>query len=330
MSLPSYLEGRLSLPLIGAPLFIVSNPDLVIEQCKAGVMGAFPALNARPPEMLDQWIGRITAELTAWKKAHPRAPVAPFAVNQIVHRSNERLEHDVDICVKHKVPIIITSLQAPTVLEKPIHGYGGRIFHDVTNIRHAKKALDEGADGLILVCAGAGGHAGTLSPFALVAEVRQFFDGPVILSGAMATGSQILAAQAMGADLAYFGTRFIASKEANAPDRYKQMVVESRASDIVYTSLFSGVKGNYLSASIAEAGLDPANLPEADKSKMDFRSGGSVDRRTWRDIWSAGQSSGVIRDVPSTAEIVDRLRTEYEAAKNVLRTQSKPFLASAA
>ena len=260
----------------------------------------------------------------------PEPIVAPFAVNQIVHRSNERLEHDVDVCVKHEVPFIISSLQAPTAIERQIHSYGGRIYHDITTIRHAKKALDEGADGLILVCAGAGGHAGTMSPFALVAEVRQFFDGPIILSGAMATGGQILAAQAMGADLAYFGTRFIASKEANASDRYKQMVVESQAADIVYTSLFSGVKGNYLAHSIAEAGLDPANLPEADKSKMDFRSRGSVERRTWRDIWSAGQSSGMITDVPSTTEIVERLRREYESAKQGLWAQSEPFLASAA
>ena len=330
MPLPSYLEGRLSLPLIGAPLFIVSNPDLVIEQCKAGVMGAFPALNARPPEMLDKWIERITIELDAWAKAHPHAPVAPFAVNQIVHRSNERLEHDVDICVKHKVPIIITSLQAPTAIEKPIHGYGGRIFHDVTNIRHAKKALGEGADGLILVCAGAGGHAGTLSPFALVAEVRAFFDGPVILSGAMATGSHILAAQAMGADLAYFGTRFIASKEANAKEQYKQMLVDSTAGDIVYTNLFSGVKGNYLSGSIAGAGLDPTNLPEADKSKMDFRSRGSAEQRVWRDIWSAGQSTGMVHDVPSAAEIIRRLRLEYESARAGLTIQSEPSQPSAA
>ncbi len=320
MGIPPYLEGRLSLPLIGAPLFIVSNPDLVIAQCKAGIVGSFPALNARPPEMLDKWIGRITSELDAWAKAHPDQPVAPFAVNQIVHRTNERLEHDVDICVKHKVPIIITSLQAPTALEKPIHGYGGRIFHDITTIRHAKKALDEGADGLILVCAGAGGHAGSLSPFALVAEVRQFFDGPIILSGAMATGGQILAAQAMGADLAYFGTRFIASTEANAPERYKQMVVESAASDIVYTNLFSGVNGNYLAKSIEAAGLDPNDLPESDKSKMNFQSRGN---RPWRDIWSAGQSSGLIGDVMPTAEIVQRLQREYEAARSSLFQQSQ-------
>ncbi len=330
MPLPAYLEGRLSLPLIGAPLFIVSNPDLVIEQCKAGVMGVFPALNARPPEVLDQWIQRIKNELENHAAAHPETPVAPFAVNQIVHHSNERLEHDVDICVKHEVPFIITSLQAPTAIERKIHSYGGRIFHDVTNIRHARKALDEGADGLILVCAGAGGHAGTLSPFALVAEVRQFFDGPVILSGAMATGRQILAAQAMGADLAYFGTRFIATREANAPSQYKQMVVDSRAADIVYTNLFTGVKGNYLSGSIVNAGLNPDDLPESDKSAMNFRSRGSSKRRAWRDVWSAGQSSGMIEDVPTAAEVIRRLRTEYAAAKQDLRMYAEPFRAAAA
>ncbi len=330
MPLPAYLEGRLSLPLIGAPLFIVSNPDLVVEQCKAGVMGAFPALNARPPEMLDQWIRRIKTELDRHAETHPDAPVAPFAVNQIVHRSNERLEHDVETCVKHQVPFIITSLQAPTAIERQVHSYGGRIFHDVTNIRHARKALDEGADGLILVCAGAGGHAGTLSPFALVAEVRRFFDGPVILSGAMATGGQILAAQAMGADLAYFGTRFIAAKEANASEHYKQMVVDSHAADIVYTNLFTGVQGNYLSGSIVKAGLDPDALPESDKSAMNFRSRGSNERRTWRDIWSAGQSSGMIEDVPATAEIVRRLRNEYEEAKRGLWEQAERFRAAAA
>ncbi len=325
MAIPSYLKGRLLLPLIGAPLFIVSNPDLVIEQCKAGIIGCFPALNARTPELLDTWVERITTELAAWQTQHLDAVIAPFAVNQIMHQSNERLERDVDVCVKHKVPIIITSLQTPTAIEKEIHGYGGHIFHDVTNIRHAKKALGEGADGLILVCAGAGGHAGTLSPFALVAEVREFFDGPVILSGAMATGAQILAAQAMGADLAYFGTRFLASQEANASNDYKQMVVESAAADITYTNLFSGVKGNYLSGSVLSAGFDPDNLPSSDKSKMDFRERDKAERQTWRDIWSAGQSSGMIHDVPSTKEIVARLQREYGAARAAIADQSAPF-----
>ena len=329
MSLPASLEGRLSLPLIGAPLFIVSNPDLVIEQCKAGIIGAFPALNARPKEMLDQWLTRISTELDAYAKANPGKPVAPFAVNQIVHKSNDRLEHDLELCVKHKVPVVITSLQAPTMVAGPVHSYGGLVFHDVTNIYHAKKALAEGADGLILVCAGAGGHAGTLSPFALVAEVREFYDGPIILSGSMATGEQILAAQAMGADLAYFGTRFIATTEANAMDRHKQMVVDSTSEDIVYTNLFSGVRGNYLSKSVEELGMDPKNLPEGDKSKMNFGStglGGDGDvKKVWKDIWSAGQSAGMVKDITPAADVVAKLRTEYDAAKSRLAGQSAPY-----
>ena len=325
MAIPESLKGRLSLPLIGAPLFIVSNPDLVIEQCKAGIIGAFPALNARPKEVLDEWLDRITTELGEYAARYPDRPVAPFAVNQIVHKSNDRLEHDVELCVKYKAPIMITSLQAPTHVAPAAHSYGGLVFHDVTNIRHAKKALAEGADGLILVCAGAGGHAGALSPFALVAEVREFFDGPVILSGSMATGDQILAAQAMGADLAYLGTRFIATTEANALDRQKEMIVDSAAEDIVYTNLFSGVKGNYLAKSVAAAGLDPANLPEADKSKMDFGSGGSASRKVWRDIWSAGQSAGMVKDIRSTVEVVAQLQREYAAAKARLAAWSAPY-----
>ncbi|MEQ8700186.1 MAG: nitronate monooxygenase family protein [Bauldia litoralis] len=327
MSLPAALQGRLSLPLIGAPMFIVSGPDLVIEQCKAGIVGSFPALNARPPDLLDDWLTRITAELEDHRAAHPGVPVAPFAVNQIVHPSNDRLEHDVSLCVKHKVPIVITSLQAPTKVAGPIHAYGGLIFHDVTNIRHAKKALAEGADGLILVCAGAGGHAGALSPFALVYEVRQFFDGPIILSGAIASGAAILAAQAIGADLAYAGTRFIATVEANADPAYKAMVVESAADDIVYTSLFTGVKGNYLAKSVAAAGLDPADLPEADKSKMNFGGSGAAlkEKKTWRDIWGAGQSAGQVHDAPATAEVVARLRAEYDAARRRLMADSAAY-----
>jgi len=325
MAIPDSIKGRLSLPLIGAPLFIVSNPDLVIEQCKAGIIGSFPALNARPKEVLDEWLDRITTELGEYAAKHPDKPVAPFAVNQIVHKSNDRLEHDVEMCVKYKVPIMITSLQAPTHVAPAAHSYGGLVFHDVTNIRHAKKALAEGADGLILVCSGAGGHAGALSPFALVAEVREFFDGPVILSGSMATGDQILAAQAMGADFAYLGTRFIATEEANAPQGHKDMVVDSTAEDIVYTNLFTGVKGNYLAKSVAEAGMDPNDLPEADKSKMNFGSGGNMKQKAWRDIWSAGQSSGMVKSVAPTAEVVAQLRAEYDAAKARLAAQSSPY-----
>ncbi len=325
MAIPEALKGRLSLPLIGAPLFIVSNPDLVIEQCKAGIVGSFPALNARPKPVLDEWLDRISTELGDYAARFPERPVAPFAVNQIVHRSNDRLEHDVELCVKYRVPIVITSLQAPTQVAGPVHSYGGLVFHDVTNIRHAKKALAEGADGLILVCAGAGGHAGALSPFALVAEVRDFFDGPIILAGSMATGSQILAAQAMGADLAYLGTRFIATEEANAHERQKQMIVDSTAEEIVYTNLFTGVKGNYLARSVAAAGLDPANLPEADKAKMNFGSGGNMKQKAWRDIWSAGQSAGMVRSVRPTAEVVARLREEYADARARLAALSAPW-----
>jgi nitronate monooxygenase len=327
MPIPAALQGRLSLPLIGAPMFIVSGPELVIEQCKAGIVGAFPALNARPPELLDDWLARITAELDEYRAANPDAPVAPFAVNQIVHGSNDRLEHDVGLCVKHEVPIVITSLQAPTKVAGPVHGYGGLIFHDVTNIRHARKALAEGADGLILVCAGAGGHAGALSPFALVAEVRDFFDGPIILSGAIASGAAILGAQASGADLAYAGTRFIATREANADSAYKQMVIDSAAGDIVYTSLFTGVKGNYLARSVAAAGLDPADLPEADKSKMNFGASGAAlkEKKTWRDIWGAGQSVGQVHDAPPVADVVARLRAEYVAARARLAADSAPY-----
>ena len=314
MPLPDVLRDRLALPVIGAPMFIVSGPELVIAQCKAGIVGSFPALNARPAHVLDEWLTRIKHELTAFRAAYPDRKVAPFAVNQIVHQSNDRLLHDVDVCAKHEVPIIITSLRAPREVVARVHGWGGIVLHDVTNIRHAKKALDEGVDGLILVCAGAGGHAGTISPFALVREVREFFDGPVVLSGAISHGASVLAAQAMGADLAYIGTRFIASTEANAKPEYKQMLIEGSASDIVYTSYFSGVHGNYLKPSVRAAGLDPDNLPAGDKSIMNF--GSNRERpKAWRDIWGSGQGLGAIKDAPPAAEIVARLQREYDDAR---------------
>jgi nitronate monooxygenase len=314
MSLPPLLQ-HLRLPVIGAPLFIISNPDLVLAQCKAGIVGSFPALNARPPELLEQWLTRITAELAAYKAAHPQAWVAPFAVNQIVHSSNDRLQHDMDLCVKHRVPILITSLRAPDAVVEAAHSYGGLVFHDVTNIKHAQRALAAGVDGLILVCAGAGGHAGRLSPLALVPEVRATYDGTIILSGSIASGDAILAAQAIGADLAYIGTRFIASREASAPEAYKQMIVDSRGDDIVYSNLFTGVHGNYLRGSIVSAGLDPDALPESDKNAMNFGSGRT---KAWRDIWGAGQGVGQIHDVLPAAEIVDRLEREYLAARTRL------------
>jgi len=314
MSLPPLLQ-QLRLPVIGAPLFIISNPDLVLAQCKAGIVGSFPALNARPPELLDEWLTRITTELAAYRAANPRSAVAPFAVNQIVHSSNDRLQHDMDLCVKHRVPIIITSLRAPDAVVEAAHGYGGLVFHDVTTIKHAQRALAAGVDGLILVCAGAGGHAGRLSPFALVPEVRAFYDGTLILSGSIASGGAVLAAQAIGADLAYIGTRFIASREANAAEGYKQMIVSSRGEDIVYSNLFTGVHGNYLRGSIVNAGLDPDALPEADKSAMNFGSGRS---KAWRDIWGAGQGVGQIDDVLPAGDIVARLEREYRAARERL------------
>lgn len=314
MALPSSLRQKLALPLIGAPMFIVSQPGLVLAQCKAGVLGAFPALNARPAALLDEWLTRINTELADFKKQNPDALVAPFAVNQIVHPSNDRLEADMALCVKHQVPVIITSLSPPKQVVAAAHGYGGLVFHDVINVRHAKKALDAGVDGLILVAHGAGGHAGRLNPFALVEAVREFYDGPVILSGAISNGRQILAAQAIGADLAYMGTRFIATREAAAQQQYKQMLVEATAEDVVYTSLFSGVHGNYLKASVRAAGFDPDNLPEGDKSKMDF-AGATKDVKAWRDIWSAGQSTGGVHDIPTTADLVTRLAAEYQAAK---------------
>lgn len=315
MALPAVVKGRLSLPVIGSPMFIVSGPELVIAQCKAGIVGSFPALNARPAELLEEWLKRITTELDDYRAKHPEKPVAPFAVNQIVHHSNDRLMHDMEVCVKYKVPIVITSLRAPNEVVQAVHSYGGIVLHDVINIRHAKKALEAGVDGLILVCAGAGGHAGTLSPFALVSEIREFFDGPIALSGSITRGNQVLAAQAMGADFAYIGTRFIATQEANAVPEYKQMLVDTAANDIVYSSLFTGVHGNYLKPSIAQAGLDPDNLPEADKNTMSFGSGGSSKSKAWRDIWGAGQGVGSIHDVPTVADLVARMKREYDAAR---------------
>ena len=317
MSLPPLLRECLRLPVIGAPMFIVSGPELVLAQCAAGIVGSFPALNARPYEMLDIWLTRISKELSDMRARHPEALIAPFAVNQIVHSSNQRLQQDLDICVKHKVPIMITSLRAPDAVVEAARGYGGLVFHDVTTIAHAKRALAAGVDGLILVASGAGGHAGRLSPFAFVPEVRQFYDGCVILSGSIASGGAILAAQALGADLAYIGTRFIATEEANAPAEYKQMIVDSSASDIVYTNLFTGVHGNYLKGSIVNAGLDPESLPESDKTKMDFGTG-SAKAKAWRDIWGAGQGVGQVQAAPPAAEVIAQLEREYSAMRAAL------------
>jgi nitronate monooxygenase len=315
MSLPSLLQG-LRLPVIGAPMFIAGNPRLVVEQCRAGIVGSFPALNARPKEALDDWLSEIEAALAA----HPGA--APFAVNQIVHKSNDRLEHDLEACIRHKVPITITSLRAPNDVIPAIHAYGGIVLHDVINVRHAEKALEAGVDGLILVCAGAGGHAGTLSPFALVGEVRRFFDGPIVLSGAIASGDAILAAQAAGADLAYIGTRFLATPEASVPERYKEEILKARAADIVYTDLFSGVHGNYLKHSVIAAGFDPLNLPRSDPKKMNFGSASGAEKKVWRDIWSAGQGVGQIDRVMPVAEVVSQLAGEYLEARRRLSLSS--------
>jgi nitronate monooxygenase len=313
MPLPAILQD-LSLPVIASPMFIASGPVLVAAQCKGGIVGAFPALNARPAALLDTWLTDLQAELADYRRAHPDKRVGPIAVNQIVHQSNDRLEHDVEVCVRHQVPIIISSLRAPPrEMLDAIHAYGGIVLHDVISIRHAQKALEAGVDGLILVAAGAGGHAGALSPFALVGEVRKFYQGPVALSGAIATGDAILAAQAMGADLAYIGSRFLATREANVTDQYREAIVESAAADIVYTNLFTGVHGNYLKKSIVAAGLDPDNLPVADKSKMNF--GGGSAAKAWRDIWGAGQGVGLMDDVPGVAELVERLRQEYAEAR---------------
>ena len=318
MPLPACLASNLRIPVIGAPMFIVSCPELVIEQCKAGIVGSFPALNARPQEVLDTWLSRIREELEAYSEENPGKMVAPFAVNQIVHKSNDRLTADMEACIKHEVPIIITSLRPPAEIVQAVHGYGGVVFHDVINLRHATKAMEQGVDGIIAVCAGAGGHAGTTSPFALVKEIREIFDGTIILSGSMSMGRDVLAAQIMGADLAYIGTRFIATQEANAPAGYKEMIVNSKSADIIYTSLFTGVRGSYLKGSIQNAGMDPDNLPEADKKKMNFGSGGGAKAKTWKDIWGAGQGVGTVHDIPSVADLVDRVETEYEAVRTQL------------
>jgi nitronate monooxygenase len=314
MTLPSVLQN-LSLPVIASPMFIASGPALVAAQCKAGIVGSFPALNARPAELLDTWLTDLQKELADYQAANPGARVGPIAVNQIVHASNTRLEHDVDVCVKHQVPIIISSLRAPPKeMLDAVHSYGGIVLHDVVSIRHAQKALEAGVDGLILVAAGAGGHAGALSPFALVGEVRKFFSGPLALSGSIATGDAILAAQAMGADFAYIGSRWLATRESNVSDEYRNAIVESNAADVVYTNLFTGVHGNYLKKSIVNAGLDPDALPESDKSKMSFGDGSSK-AKAWRDIWGAGQGVGLMDDVPTVAEMVARLAREYDAAR---------------
>jgi nitronate monooxygenase len=317
--LPAIFD-RLRLPVIGSPLFIISTPDLVIAQCKAGIVGSFPALNARPQSLLDEWLHRITEELTAWDAAHPDTPSAPYAVNQIVHRSNDRLMADVATCEKWKVPITITSLGAREELNQAVHSWGGISLHDVIDDRFARKAIEKGADGLIPVAAGAGGHAGTLSPFAMMQEIRTWFDGPVALSGAIACGRSILAAQALGADFAYVGSAFIATQEANAVDGYKQGIVESKAADIVYSSLFTGVHGNYLRGSIVSAGLDPDNLPDGDVTKMNFGSGGDTKAKAWKDIWGSGQGVGAIDSVMSVAQLVDRFEGEYRAAYAELGT----------
>jgi nitronate monooxygenase len=322
MALPPILRDRLRLPVIASPLFIISNPDLVIAQCKAGIVGSFPSLNARPISQLDEWLHRITEELAAHDRAHPEAPSAPFAVNQIVHKTNNRLEEDIEMCVKHKVPVVITSLGAREDLNSAIHSYGGITLHDVINDRHAHKAIEKGADGLIPVAAGAGGHAGTLSPFALIQEIREWFDGPVALSGSIASGRSILAAQAMGADLAYIGSAFIATEEANAIDGYKQGIVEGQADGIVYSNLFTGVHGNYLRSSIVNAGMDPDNLPVSDPSKMSFGSGGNQEAKAWRDIWGSGQGIGAIKEVLPAADLIAKFAHEYEQAKAELAAKT--------
>jgi nitronate monooxygenase len=299
-------------------MFIASTPDLVIAQCKAGIIGSFPALNARPPALLDEWLTRIRTELADYARANPGAKVAPFAVNQIAHASNDRLAHDMEACVRHQVPVIITSLRPPREIVDAAHSYGGLVFHDVISVRHARKAAEQGVDGIIAVCAGAGGHAGMASPFALVREIRSFFDGTIILSGAMSSGADVFAALALGADMAYIGTRFLATAEAHVPEGYKQMIVDSSSDDVVYTSLFTGVKGNYLARSVAAAGLDPSSLPEADKSKMDFGSGGNMEKKAWRDIWSGGQGVGNIHDVLPTAELVARMAQEFDDTRRRL------------
>lgn len=315
MAEPEALKGKLRLPVIGAPLFIISNPDLVLAQCKAGIVGAFPALNARPVSQLDEWLDRITSELDSYNRANPDKPAAPFAVNQIVHRSNARLEEDMALCEKYKVPVVITSLGAREDVNQAVKGWGGITLHDVINQRFAHKAIEKGATGLICVSTGAGGHAGALSPFGFIAETREWFDGPILCSGAISTGGGVLAAQAMGADYAYVGSAFIATEEARAEESYKQGIVEGSAEDIVYTNLFTGVHGNYLRKSIVDAGLDPDDLPESDPSAMNFGSGGGSKSKAWKDIWGSGQGIGSVKAVRPAAEFIAQLAEEYEAAK---------------
>ncbi len=323
MPLPSQIRERLRIPVLGAPMFLVSGPDLVIEQCKAGVIGAFPALNARPQDELDKWLTRIETELAQYQRDHPARKIAPHAVNLIMNKANKRLHADLEVVLNHKVPIVITSLSAPTALVPRVHEYGGIVFHDVIKVRHAEKALEAGVDGLIAVCAGAGGHAGTLSPFALVNELRRIHNGPLVLAGAITDGAGVLAAEAMGCDLAYLGTRFIASRESLAVDRYKQMIVDSNSGDIVYTPLFSGVHGSYLAGSIRNAGLDPDNLP-LNEAPGQYRS--REERpKTWKEIWGAGQGVGNIDDIPTVAKLVDRLELEYLAARKRLFDGSSPL-----
>ncbi|WP_077037013.1 nitronate monooxygenase family protein [Pelomonas sp. KK5] len=314
MPLPQVLQN-LPLPIIASPMFIVSTPKLVIEQCKAGVVGSMPALNARPAELLDEWLREITETLAAYNAANPDKPAAPFAINQIVHKSNDRLEHDMAVCAKYKVPIIITSLGAREDINAAVHGWGGIVLHDIINNKFAKKAIEKGADGLIAVAAGAGGHAGVKSPFALIQEIREWFDGPVALSGAIATGDAVLAAQAMGADFGYIGSAFIATEEARAVEGYKQMIVNSSSDDIVYSNLFTGVHGNYLKGSIVNAGMDPENLPESDPSKMNFGGGENAAKKAWKDIWGSGQGIGAVKAIVPTRELVERLVREYQAAR---------------
>lgn len=318
MALPPLLKDKLRFPLIGAPMFIVSGPELVIEQCKAGIVGSFPALNARPQEALVDWIRQIREETAAHAEANPDDPVAPFAVNQIAHPSNPRLQADVEVCVREEVPIIITSLNPPREIVDAVHSYGGLVFHDIISMRHARKAIEQGVDGLIAVCAGAGGHAGPLSPFALIGEIRKEYDGCLILSGCISRGDDVLAAVAMGADLAYSGTRFIATAEARAVPDYKEMVVDSAAADVVYSSLFTGIHGNYLAGSIRNAGLDPRNLPEGSKHDMDFKKASEAASKAWKDIWGAGQGVGSVHDVPPVRELVLRMEQEYNDARKRL------------
>ena len=323
MPIPNSIKDNISIPVIGAPLFLISVPDLVIAQCKAGIIGSFPALNARPQHVLEEWIVRIKTELKEYQEQNPDKKVAPFAVNQICHGSNDRLQGDMEICVKYEVPIIITSLRPPAEVVEAAHSYGGLVFHDVINVRHAKKAADMGVDGLILVCAGAGGHAGALSPFALLREVKSWFDGTIILSGSIGDGYSVASALALGADFAYLGTRFIATHEANAEPEYKQMLIESSANDIVYSNLFTGVLGNYLKPSIQNAGLDPDNLPTADKSAMNFGSGGNTDSKAWKDIWGSGQGIGLIEDAPTVESLVERIRAEFNEATSEFNNKAK-------